>query len=288
MKINKFRIGLGIISLSLLIVGGCDFNAKNKVLAKIDNETITQAEFQAKLDRLPAYYRALAKEQKGKFLDELVNEKLFLKEAYRKGVDKNKEVKELVAEARNKIIIAKFIEEELSSAAKVSDKDVEEYYNAHKKEFISLPRFRASHILVSTQQEAKEVLERLKQPGADFSSIAKEVSIDPSKSNGGDLGYFTEGQMIPDFESACFKLEVGQTSDIVKTQFGYHIIKLTDKKPASTKTLSEVSDQIKRKILDSKKMEKLQDVIKDIRARANIKINQDFLKSEDDKNNAEQ
>ena len=132
-------------------------------------------------------------------------------------------------------------------------------------------RYRASHILVSSEPEAKKVLERL-QKRESFEAVAKEVSIDPSKANGGDLGYFTEGQMIPDFEAACFKLEIGQTSGILKTQFGYHIIKLTDKKPSQAKTLSEVSDQVRLRLMDMKKMEKLQDIVKELREKASITI----------------
>ena len=118
--------------------------------------------------------------------------------------------------------------------------------------------------------------------GEDFAVDAKEVSIDPSRTNGGDLGYFTEGQMIPDFESACFKLDVGQTSAIVKTQFGYHIIKLTDKKPSQAKALNEVADQIKRRIRDAKKSDRLQELVKDLRSKYSIKINKELLQSKDE------
>jgi parvulin-like peptidyl-prolyl isomerase len=88
--------------------------------------------------------------------------------------------------------------------------------------------------------------------------------------------------MIPDFESACFKLDVGQTSAIVKTQFGYHIIKLTDKKPSQAKALNEVADQIKRRIRDAKKSDRLQELVKDLRSKYSIKINKELLQSKDE------
>lgn len=272
--------GMCVSVLFLISSAGCDLLQRSKVLARVNDEVITQDEFQAKIDRLPPYYRVLAREQKGKFLDELINEKLFLKEAYRSGINRNSEVKELIKEAHNKIIIAKFIEDEISRTAKVSDKDIEDFYLLHKKEFVAPARYKVSHILVSSEQQAEEVLNRLDK-GEDFAAIAKEVSIDPSRTNGGDLGYFTEGQMIPDFESACFRLDVGQTSGIVKTQFGHHIIRLTDKKPAEARTLDEVSDQIRRRILDVKKMERLQDIIKKLRSRARISINEKLLQPEE-------
>lgn len=282
---RRLMPGVGAVIFLFLVGSGCNLKPSGRVLARVNGEIITQQEFQAKIDALPPYYRALAKEQKEKFLDELINEKLFLKVAQKRGVDRNPEVKELLEQARKKIIVTKFIEDQINKLAKVGDNDIEDYYNMHKKEFVTPTRYRASHILVSTEQEAKTVLGRLDK-GEEFAAVAKEASIDPSKANGGDLGYFTEGQMIPDFESACFKLEAGQTSGPIKTQFGYHIIKLTDKKPSETKTLNEVSEQIRRRIMDVKKMEKLQDLIKQLRARAKININQELLKAdkkEDDK-----
>jgi len=262
--------------LFIFIISGCNLSPGNKVIARVNGESITQAEFQAKIDRLPPYYRTMANEQKDKFLDELINERLFLNQAYKQGVDRNKEVKNLVEEARKKIIVAKFIEDQISRNVNISDKAIEEYYKLHKKEFVAPERYRASHILVSTEAEAKKALDRLNK-GEDFAAVAKEISIDPSKTNGGDLGYFTEGQMIPDFEAACFKLEPGEISNVVKTQFGYHIIKLTDKKPSQAKTLSEVSDRIKLSLLDMKKMEKLQEIVKELRSKSKITVNKELL-----------
>lgn len=260
-----------ILFVAVFLTSGCNMKTASKPAARVNGDTITQDELQLKIDRLPPYYRAIANEQKAKFLDEMINEKLFLKEAYKRGVDRNKDVKDLLDEAKKKIIVAKFVEDEITKNTEISDKEIEEYYRLHKKEFVTPERYKASHILVSTEPEAKSVLDRLNK-GEDFAAIAKEVSIDLSKTNGGDLGYFTEGQMIPDFEAACFKLEVGRTSGIVKTQFGYHIIKLTDKKPSQVKTLNEVSDQIKLRLLDMKKREKLEDVIKKLREKASITI----------------
>ncbi|OIO79576.1 MAG: peptidylprolyl isomerase [Candidatus Omnitrophica bacterium CG12_big_fil_rev_8_21_14_0_65_43_15] len=274
---RNISIGVGI--LLCLIAIGCNLKPGDKVIARVNNEAITESEFQARINRLPAYYRALAVEQKERFLDEIINEKLFLKEAYRLHVDRNKEVKDLVDEARKKIITAKYIEDQIKKNTKISSKDIEQYYELHKKEFVTLERYRASHILVLTQDEAKKVLVRLNN-GEDFSAVAKEVSIDPSKTNGGDLGYFTEGQMIPDFEAACFKLEPGQTSDIVKTQFGYHVIRLTEKIPAHERPLNEASEQIKSRLMDAKKIQNLQEIIKDLRSRAKITV---YKESSNDK-----
>jgi peptidyl-prolyl cis-trans isomerase C len=101
----------------------------------------------------------------------------------------------------------------------------------------------ARHILVATEGEAKDIEAQLKK-GADFAALAKEKSKDPGAAEGGDLGYFTKEQMVPEFAEAAFKLEKGQTSDPVKTQFGWHIIKLEDKRIKPTPTFDQVKGQL--------------------------------------------
>ncbi|MGI2296037.1 peptidylprolyl isomerase [Paenibacillus sp. GXUN7292] len=129
---------------------------------------------------------------------------------------------------------------------KVTDKEIEEFYEQYKDSIGGTDTIRASHILVDTEEEAKEIAEQLKG-GADFAELAKEKSKDGSSSMGGDLGYFGKGQMVPEFEEAAFALEVDQVSDIVKSEFGYHIIKKTeDKKGAS---LDELKNPIRTMLI---------------------------------------
>ena len=99
----------------------------------------------------------------------------------------------------------------------------------HKKGDIMTTFVKASHLLVKTEEEALKLKEEI-AAGKDFAKVAQEVSLCPSGQNGGDLGYFTKGQMVKEFEDACFSMEVGEVSNPIKTQFGYHLILLTDKK----------------------------------------------------------
>ena len=148
---------------------------------------------------------------------------------------------------------------------KVDNKEVKKYYEEHKKEFSEPEKIRARHILLKTEKEAKEVLDKIKK-GASFIEMAKKYSIGPSGKNGGDLGYFTKGQMVPEFEKVAFSLKKGEVSNIVKTKFGYHIIKVEDIKKAKNKTLKEVTKQIVSKLKNdyvNKKMEELYNKYKD-------------------------
>ena len=130
------------------------------------------------------------------------------------------------------------------------------YYNGNITQYQTPEQVRASHILLKTagkdeaavRKQAEDILQQVKA-GADFAELAKKYSEDEgSKPNGGDLDYFSRGRMVPEFEAAAFALEVGQVSDIVKSQFGFHIIKVVDKKPAVTRSLDEVRPQIEEQL----------------------------------------
>lgn len=139
---------------------------------------------------------------------------------------------------------------------------------------------KASHILVETEEEAVSILAELRE-GADFSELAKEKSKDPSaKINSGDLGYFEKGAMVPEFEEAAFSLSVGDLSEPVKTSFGYHIIKVDDKKPARTIKYSEITDTNERQLAYEKNKAVIQTYIDALVARADIKISENVTSAE--------
>ena len=138
----------------------------------------------------------------------------------------------------------------------VSPQDVQRYYDENEQQYSTPEQVRASHILLKTEgkddaavkKQAEDLLAKIKA-GADFAQLATKFSEDEaSKAKGGDLDYFGKGQMVPEFDKVAFSLEPGQMSDVVKSQFGYHIIKVTDKKPASKRTLEEVRPQIEDQI----------------------------------------
>jgi parvulin-like peptidyl-prolyl isomerase len=129
----------------------------------------------------------------------------------------------------------------------VAGTDIERAYNNNIEQYTTPEQVRASHILFKTEgkddaavkAKAEDVLKQVKA-GANFADLAKKYSEDDSAKTGGDLDYFGRGKMVPEFDEKVFTMEVGQTSDLVKTQFGYHIIKLVDKKAATTRTLADV------------------------------------------------
>lgn len=130
----------------------------------------------------------------------------------------------------------------------VTDEQVKAAYDDYIASAPQTEEVRARHILVNTEDEAKAVLDELNN-GKDFAELAQEKSIDPGAANGGDLGYFTKGQMVQPFEDAAFALEVGQVSQPIQTQFGWHIIKLEDRRPKQPATLEQMAPQIRQQLL---------------------------------------
>jgi len=139
----------------------------------------------------------------------------------------------------------------------IQSREIEEYYN-NKNDF---DKVRASHILVDDIELAQDIISKLNE-GEDFAEMAKKYSIDGSASRGGDLGFFSKGEMIPEFEKVAFDLEEGQISEVFNTEFGYHIIKVTDKKSSFDENREEVEEEYKSKMLE--------DRIKEIRAEAEV------------------
>lgn len=145
----------------------------------------------------------------------------------------------------------------------ISPQDIQRSYEDNQQQYSTPEQVRASHILLNTEgkddaavkKRAEDILAKVKAPGADFAKLATEYTEEEAgKTKGGDLDYFSKGQMVPEFDKVAFELQPGQISDLVKTQYGYHIIKVTEKKPATTRTLDEVKGQIE----DSLKWERAQ------------------------------
>jgi len=166
--------------------------------------------------------------------------------------------------------------DQLRAKTTISPQDVENYFNSNVQQFQTPEQVRASHILLKTdgkneadvRKQAEDILKQAKAPGADFAALAKKYSEDDgSKENGGDLDYFPKGRMVPEFEQAAFSMQPGQISDLVKSQFGFHIIKVVDHKPASTRSLDEVRAQIQETLSNQRVDQQITDRTRDLDAR---------------------
>ncbi|MBL7157352.1 MAG: peptidyl-prolyl cis-trans isomerase [Candidatus Omnitrophica bacterium] len=267
------------VYLVALFAGGCGGRGDNEVLARIDNkETITVGDFNNRIKRLPERYQEVINQNKKAFLDELIIDAILHKEALNQKLYENEEVKGMVGEATKKILIARLLKEEVGDKVTVTEEEIEAYYSKNNEQFTAPEMLRASHILVKTEKEAKDILAELAN-GRNFEDLAKARSMDSSAKIGGDIGSFTRQQLVPEFEEASFNLQVGEISGIVKTKFGYHIIKLTERKEPRVKELAEVRDAIEQSHKRQKGKQRFQEFVEDLKEKSKITVNTDLLES---------
>lgn len=196
---------------------------------------------------------------------------------------RNLTVDKIREELRKQLAIEKMIESEVTPQVSVNDQDVKNFYDQNPAQFQQPEQYRASHILVMVpqgatpeqKQEARGkidgVLKQVKG-GGDFAELAKANSQDGSASQGGDLNFFTRGQMVEPFQKAVESLQVGQVSEVVETQFGFHIIKLTDKKPGRTVPLAEVNKKIADYLVMQQKQQRASGFVESLRAKSKVEI----------------
>lgn len=192
-------------------------------------------------------------------VDELVNQELLYLDAMEEKMDEEDEFKELL-EATKINLLKNYAFNKLIGDETASDSEVADFYNENKELFGKEETVVASHILVEDEDLAKEIIEEIDE-GLSFEDAAMKHSTCPSKEAGGNLGEFSRGQMVPEFEEKAFVMEEGTISEPVKTQFGFHIIKLISKNPAAISTFEEAKDVAYEQVLRMKQQQKYVDKI---------------------------
>ncbi|MBI5676055.1 MAG: peptidylprolyl isomerase [Nitrospirae bacterium] len=247
--------------LSLIFAGlfvfGCaqqKGSSTGSVIAKVNNTSITKEEFLKESQLVPDWAKQnfSTKDGKERFLEELIKKELIYQDAKNKGLDKDKEILSQVEEFKKMTLLSFVLKKEIEEKVQVSDEEAKNYYDKNQDKFKKGEEISASHILVDTEKEAKDILARLKK-GEAFAKLAMALSKDKGSAvKGGDLGFFTRGRMLPEFEEAAFSLKPGEISAPLKTQFGYHIIKVTERKEGAMVPFEEAKETVKRQLLSEK------------------------------------
>jgi len=245
------------------------------ILASFGEQTITLGEFNKLWEQVPEEYKLQL--DKSMVLDQMISEKLLIQEAKDMGLEEDKDILEHIKKMTEQILVQALIEREILDKVKVNDEEVSEYYEQNKDSFTEKEQVHLYNILLETEKEAQDILEQL-TAGADFSEIAIEKSTGPSAAQGGDLGYLSKGTIIPEIEEVIFALEVEELSEVVKTDFGFHILKITEKKPETVKTLEEVKEDIIQTLLPAKQKEAFENLLEKLKGKAEIEINEEALK----------
>jgi len=234
------------------------------VVARANGVEIRQSDLALAEDEVGANMPQMPPDQKREYLITYLADVVVLAQAaeQQKLADRD-DVKHRIQFERNKVLMETLLQG-VGQAAE-TDEAMHKVYEDAVKQMPSEEEVHARHILVPTEDEAKAIEVELKK-GADFAALAKEKSKDPGAAEGGDLGYFTKDQMVPEFADVAFKLDKGQVSDPVKTQFGWHIIKVEDKRTKPTPTFDEVKGQIENYVAHRAQA----DLVQKLRSAANI------------------
>lgn len=253
---------------------------ESPVLAEVNNGSITVGDFERELKNLPDYLKAMADTPQGRkeMLDTMVIRELILQQASKDGLDKGQELEEKLQDLKKRLVVESFLKKKVESESKVSDEDMKKFYDQNKDKFKTGEQMKASHILLKSEKEAKDILAQI-NAGGNFEELAKKNSADSSAAKGGDLGWFGQGSMVPAFEKAAMALKEGQVSPVVKSDFGFHIIKLTGKRPAGIRPFDEVKEQIKGAIMPTKQQEVFQKIKDELKKTAKITVKEDVLNS---------
>ncbi|MDI6800941.1 MAG: peptidylprolyl isomerase [Thermodesulfovibrionales bacterium] len=272
------RTFLWIVIAAAFIASCAKDGQKGDYVAKIDGTKITQEDVQAAIASLPDAAKEFFKGTEGtaRFVDEVVKKELLYLEAKKRGLDKNKDLQKKIDEFKKFTIINQLLEKEIEASAKVSDKDIKEYYDKHKDEFMLNNQVRLSHILIKTEGDAKKAAERL-QKGEDFAKVAAEMSQDKASAKlGGDIGSFKRGELTPELENVAFRLKKGEISIPIKLKDGFHILKVTDSK-GSVPEFDKIKGLISQKLAAERQQKAFDNLIENLKKSYKIDINKDAL-----------
>jgi peptidyl-prolyl cis-trans isomerase C len=315
-KKKTLKLRYGRLILLLLIVSGAVFFTKeytgasiygSEFAAVVNDHKITLSELDEKYNTLPEYYKSMV--TKTDLLNQMIDDYLVTEDVKSKGVivsdeelkdtfselkaemdmddaafmsalnKQGMELDKVLVALKNKLMVDKFVDEQLFKGMTVSDAELFKYYESMKDQFTEPEKVKARHILIKTEKlsdtEALAKIDGLLErynAGEKFEDLAKGYSECPSGVNGGDLGYFTKDQMVKPFADAAFALEVGKISEPVKSEFGYHLILVDEKVPSKTLSFEEAKSQIDSLALQEKQQKIFDTYIEQLKAKADVKI----------------
>ncbi|HEX6791849.1 MAG TPA: peptidylprolyl isomerase [Candidatus Krumholzibacteria bacterium] len=262
------------MAVALALVAGCERRPVGRsgedpgpMLARVDGHPLFRRDLEA---YLPESERAdITAEDRGASFRRWLATQLLYNEAQRNGLEMSRDIEWKLDQYRRDLIADHLLQQILNERAVVSRDEVMAYYQSHRDEFNL--EVRVSHILTENRAEAEEALEMLKS--RPFSWVARQMSVDKHTGAGGDLGYLSKGNMPAEFEEVVFKMRVGEVSEIIESEYGYHILKLTDVRSSLNElSFDAVSQEISRELLLRKRAAVYDSLFTTLRAKATIDV----------------
>lgn len=238
----------------------------NRVLASVAGQSITENEVEAAASRMSSARGRNFNTPEGRqaVLEQLIVQKLFLADARRSMLEYDPQFKAQLAQVKDELLYQFAVTKALEKV-KVTEEEIKQFYDENPDQFMGEPTVSASHILVDSEEKAQELLAAIKNGEITFEDAAMQHSSCPSKARGGSLGQFGHGQMVPEFDAVCFAMEVGAIEGPVKTQFGYHLIRLDGKQEAAPVSLQDAHDMIHEHLMAEKSQKAYQSRINQLK-----------------------
>ena len=285
---KRYLKTLGILTLMVAGLASPAFAEDRELVARIGNKTITVADFNKILTYYDAEQRAMIEKNpqaKPTILWQTVQGLVIAGLAREKGFDKRPEIKGQLEMITNNFLAFQYLQKEVISKIKVTEKEAKAYYDKNPDLFKSPEQIKARHILIQVPKEAPEeekkklkekadeVLKKVKA-GEDFTKLAADFSDDSgTKSKGGELGFFSKGSMVPAFEQAAFALKPGEVSELVETDFGFHVIKVDEKKEAVSEPFETIKEKVTKQVLREKQETKVTEFVEQALKKAKVSMN---------------
>ncbi|MGE5246912.1 MAG: peptidyl-prolyl cis-trans isomerase [Verrucomicrobiota bacterium] len=246
--------------------------AQGKTVALVDGEAITEADLRKEAEGLPPYMRPILETAEGRaqFLESVITRDLLLREAFRRGVDRRQEVADRLSMARKSILLEALLREVAAGAPGTSDDALRKLYAATPEKYRTGERVKVSHMLFRDRKRAEEMFRRAKA-GEPFEELMKEVSGHEGEA-AADLGDIERGQFVKEFEEAAFAASPGSVVGPVRTTYGYHVIKVYEKKPAGIRTFEEVRPQLLAEQRENAQREAFESLIAGLRSASTVRI----------------
>lgn len=274
MSAKSFLTKWILFSAVALVFAGSMTNsvlAEDQVLAKIGNETITEADFLAIANAVPEKFQQINPEAKRKAIEHLVNIFLLASEAEQQGLDKNPDINRLIQFSKKDLLASLLLEKMTKDVPTPTDAEAKAFYEKNRAQYMMPESIHLHHILVKTEKEAKDALDRVKK-GEKFSEVAGQVSICPSKMRGGDLDWRPKGALVKEIEDVAYSMKKGQIEGPIKSQFGFHVLMLEDKRPQQESSFDQTKDYIVEQLKVQKQQEQYENIANTLRQKTKVEI----------------
>jgi len=286
---RRMIVLVGLIGMTAFVPWACEKRTDRNELVRINDVSITLEEFRELSERrsLEEKMRLLSEKGSRDFLENyVVAREVLYQEAKKKGYDQKKEIIEKVEDFKRAMAIDALLEEALKGKSEVTESDVQAYYKENQGRFTEAREIKIRHIVVPSEAVLREVVAKLSR-GENFETLASLYNIDRTRGDGGNLGFLRRGQLSPlfaQFEEAAFLLKnKGDISEVVRTPYGFHLIRLEDKRGASVRPLDQVRDKIRAFLQTKKRQDSYLEYVKEAKSRATITINEALWAEEEKK-----